>query len=108
MDFIQSLFNTIEEKKKAAPKAAKKSYTASLFASGRARIAQKVGEEAVESVIAAMKNDKKEFIYEMADLWYHSLVLISDLKLTPSDIVSELEKRHAKKQKTPTKNRHSK
>ena len=72
------------------------SYTASLFAKGRNKIAQKVGEEATEVIVAALGQGKKEQIGEIADLFYHTLVLISDLDLELADVYAELERRHKK------------
>ena len=69
------------------------SYTAQLFVSGRAKIAQKVGEEAVETVIAAMRKDKKALTGEAADLVYHLLVLLADSGLCLNDVRGELARR---------------
>lgn len=71
------------------------SYTNSLFTSGRGRMAQKVGEEGVETVIAALTQDRERQVSEIADLFYHTLVLMADLELTTDDIEEELERRHA-------------
>ena len=69
------------------------SYTASLFAAGRAKIAQKVGEEATETLIAAMGNDAKALTGEAADLVYHLLVLLADAGLSLDDVRAELARR---------------
>lgn len=69
------------------------SYTASLFARGRPRIAQKLGEEAVECVVAAMGPDPAAIVPEAADLLYHLLVLLADADLTLADIRAELARR---------------
>ncbi|MDB5679387.1 phosphoribosyl-ATP diphosphatase [Sphingomonas bacterium] len=69
------------------------SYTAKLFADGRAKIAQKVGEEAVETVIAAMRKDKKALTGEAADLVYHLLVLLADADLSLDAVRAELSRR---------------
>ncbi len=69
------------------------SYVAKLLARGRGKIAQKVGEEAVEAVIAAMKNDREELIGESADLLFHLAVLWADAGITPDDIDAELARR---------------
>jgi phosphoribosyl-ATP pyrophosphohydrolase len=69
------------------------SYTAQLFAGGRARIAQKVGEEATETVIAAMGSDTNALTAEAADLVYHLLVLLADAGLGLDDIRAELARR---------------
>jgi phosphoribosyl-ATP pyrophosphohydrolase len=71
------------------------SYTNSLFASGRGRMAQKVGEEGVETVIAALTQDRERQTSEIADLFYHTLVLMAELGLSMDDIEAELQRRHA-------------
>lgn len=69
------------------------SYTAQLFAKGRAKIAQKVGEEATETVIAAMGDDAQALTGEAADLIYHLLVLLADAGLSLADVHAELAQR---------------
>ncbi len=69
------------------------SYTASLFAKGRPKIAQKLGEEAVEAVIAAVRGDRAELIGEAADVLFHLLVVLVDAGLTLDDVRAELSKR---------------
>ena len=69
------------------------SYTASLFHKGRAKIAQKVGEEATETVIAAMQDDANGLTGEAADLLYHLLVLLADAGLSLDDVRAELARR---------------
>ena len=69
------------------------SYTTSLFTKGVNKIAQKVGEEAVETAIAAAKKDKNEVIAELADLEYHMLVLMADMNITLDDLNNELKSR---------------
>lgn len=70
------------------------SYTAKLAAAGNQRVAQKVGEEAVETVIAAAAGARDELIAEAADLTYHLLVLLNLNDIRIEDVVSELEQRH--------------
>ena len=70
------------------------SYTNSLFDSGLPRMAQKVGEEGTEVVVAALAQENARLAEEIADLTYHTLVLMVAKGLTPADIMSELEKRH--------------
>jgi phosphoribosyl-ATP pyrophosphohydrolase/phosphoribosyl-AMP cyclohydrolase len=70
------------------------SYTAKLAAAGPKRIAQKVGEEAVELAIAALSGDRDEIIDEAADLIYHMIVLLSNQHLTLADVAVRLEARH--------------
>ncbi len=69
------------------------SYTAKLFAEGRERIAKKLGEEAIETIIAALGGDKRAIAQESADLLYHLLVLWADARLAPDDVWAELERR---------------
>lgn len=87
---FDDLFQTIVQRKGAD---ASESYTASLFAKGRAKIAQKVGEEAVETCIEALQGDNDALAAESADLLYHLMVLWADAGLTPDDIFAILEKR---------------
>jgi phosphoribosyl-ATP pyrophosphohydrolase len=88
---IQWLFNIIEDRKKNP---SEKSYTTSLFNEGLPKIAQKVGEEGTEVVVAALAQEDQRLIEEVADLTYHTLVLLAARGLTPSDVMAELEKRH--------------
>ena len=73
-DTIKKLESTISERKNASPES---SYVASLFAKGRAKIAQKVGEEATETIIASLGNDPLELTKEAADLIFHLLILLN-------------------------------
>lgn len=93
---INTLYEIIKIRKKTMPAG---SYVSSLFRKGKDKIIQKVGEEAIEVVIAAKNKDKKEIISEMADLWFHSLVLLAALGIKPEDILKELESRHSEKKK---------
>ena len=88
---INDLFKIIEERKQAKPE---ESYVAKIMEEGTDRIVQKIGEEAVEVVIAAKNEDKSEVVGEFADLLFHSLVLLSHLDINPEDILKELERRH--------------
>lgn len=69
------------------------SYTAYLFAQGQDKILKKVGEEAAETVIASKNQSRDELLYEMADLWYHCLVLLANHDLTPAELLTELSRR---------------
>jgi phosphoribosyl-ATP pyrophosphohydrolase len=82
----------IIEDRRAHPTEA--SYTNKLFEQGTNKIAQKVGEEAVEVIVAALGQGRAEQIGELADLFYHSLVLMNQLGITLADVEAELEKRH--------------
>ena len=88
---IQWLFDVIEERKKTP---SEKSYTTSLFNEGLPKIAQKVGEEGTEVVVAALAQEDQRLIEEVADLTYHTLVLLAARRLTPAHVMAELEKRH--------------
>ena len=87
---LQQIFTIIEDRK-LNPK--KGSYTSQLFTAGIEQISKKVIEEAGESAIAATKEDKNSVIYEVADLFFHTLVLIAALNVSPTNIWEELEKR---------------
>jgi phosphoribosyl-ATP pyrophosphohydrolase len=71
------------------------SYTNKLFDAGIERIAQKVGEEATEVVVAALRQSRETQINELSDLFYHTLVLMTELGITLDDVSAELERRHA-------------
>jgi phosphoribosyl-ATP pyrophosphohydrolase/phosphoribosyl-AMP cyclohydrolase len=73
------------------------SYTASLLAAGRQRIAQKVGEEGVELAIAGVGDDRSRVVAETADLLYHVLVLLAAHQVSLQEVVQELERRHVQK-----------
>ena len=90
-DFLSKLEGIIASRKATAPES---SYVASLFQKGINKIAQKVGEEAVETVIEAKDNNNDLFIGEAADLLFHYLILLQAKGFTLSDITKELEKRH--------------
>ncbi len=92
-DMIHELESIIRDRKHN-PSAS--SYTSQLFEAGPNRIAQKVGEEATEVVVAALGQGRDEQIGELSDLFYHTLVLIAQLNLTLADVEAELERRHRK------------
>lgn len=71
-----------------------KSYTVQLFDAGIKRMAQKVGEEGLEVALAAQQENRKEIIYETADLWYHLLVLLASQNIDLDDIAKELKSRY--------------
>ena len=84
------LYEMIKERKNADPET---SYTARLLSKGTNKIAQKLGEEAVETVIAAVSEGHERLVRESADLLYHLLVLWTDKDVAPSDVWQELERR---------------
>lgn len=89
--FLSELQRFIEKRHEEMPEG---SYTTSLFQSGCGRMAQKVGEEAIESVIEAMANNNERLIYEASDLLYHLIVLLTSKGLKIEDLAEELQKRH--------------
>ncbi len=90
INFLKDLFALIKERKINFPE---KSYTAKLFKEGENRVIQKVGEEAIETVIAAKNNDKTEIINETSDLIYHLFVMLADKNIELTEIVSNLKNR---------------
>jgi phosphoribosyl-ATP pyrophosphohydrolase/phosphoribosyl-AMP cyclohydrolase len=89
--FLDQLGTLIAERHKTMPEG---SYTTSLFAEGKARIAQKVGEEGVELALARMKDDSAEMAHEAADLLFHMMVLLEDAGLSLADAINVLQDRH--------------
>ncbi|OAV65805.1 Phosphoribosyl-ATP pyrophosphatase [Bacteroidales bacterium Barb6] len=89
--FLKLLQNFIERRRQEMPEG---SYTTSLFNKGVNRMAQKVGEEAVETVIEATNGTEEGFIYEASDLMYHLIVLLTSKGLRIEDLAKELKKRH--------------
>lgn len=89
--FLKILQNFIEQRRQEMPEG---SYTTSLFQKGVNRMAQKVGEEAVETVIEATNGTEDGFIYEASDLMYHLIVLLTSKGLRLEDLAKELKKRH--------------
>ncbi|GLQ05254.1 phosphoribosyl-ATP diphosphatase [Sneathiella chinensis] len=89
-EVLEALFQTIRDRKGANPET---SYTASLYAKGTKKIAQKVGEEGVELALAAVQGDRDEIVSESADLFYHMFVLWADAGVEPSEIYAKLAER---------------
>ncbi len=90
MTVLYELYDVINDRK-ANPKEG--SYTTYLFTKGRDKILKKMGEEAAETIIASKNDDKAEILYEMADLWYHCLVLLAHHDITPTELMAELQGR---------------
>jgi phosphoribosyl-ATP pyrophosphohydrolase len=88
---VQWLFDVIQDRRENPSVG---SYTSSLFAEGLPKIAQKVGEEASEVIVAALAQNDQRLIEEVADLTYHTLVLLSARDLSLKDVLTELELRH--------------
>jgi len=82
----------IQQRKAAMPEG---SYTAALFSKGTNKIAQKVGEEATEVVIAALNQERDAQIGELADLFYHTIVLMAQLDISLDDVEAKLRARHS-------------
>jgi phosphoribosyl-ATP pyrophosphohydrolase len=89
---LDRLWRIIESRRGADPAT---SYTAKLFGRGKAKIAQKLGEEAIEAVIEGVKGDRAALVGESADLLYHLLVLWAATGVSPTDIAAELQRRES-------------
>ncbi len=89
-DVLQRLTETLEARKQAAPDT---SYVAKLFSKGEDAILKKVGEEATEVILASKGGDKTQLVYEAADLWFHTLVLLAHHGLSAQDVLNELARR---------------
>lgn len=87
---LQQLAEILEQRKTAE---ADSSYVAGLYHKGLDAILKKIGEEATETVMAAKDGDKDKLVYEVADLWFHSLVLLAHEGLKPDDVLQELARR---------------
>lgn len=89
-DILTRLGEVLEARKQSDPGS---SYVASLYAKGQDAILKKVGEEATETILAAKSGSAEQLVYETADLWFHTLVMLADKGLGPDDILSELDQR---------------
>jgi len=89
-DALAALADLLERRKQADPN---ESYVAQLYARGLDVILKKIGEEATETVIAAKGGNNDELLYEMADLWFHTLVLLAERGLRPEQVIDELLRR---------------
>jgi phosphoribosyl-ATP pyrophosphohydrolase len=89
-DVLLTLARILEQRKMADPKT---SYVASLYAKGLDVILKKVGEEAAETIVAAKNGQADPLVYEVADLWFHTLVLLAHENLSPQAVLDELERR---------------
>jgi phosphoribosyl-ATP pyrophosphohydrolase len=87
---LEALSKVLEARKQASPDS---SYVASLYHKGLDAILKKIGEEATETVMAAKDGDPDKVIYETADLWFHSMVLLAHMGLGPEAVLKELERR---------------
>lgn len=89
-DILERLAETLEARKQADPQS---SYVAKLYAKGLDAILKKVAEEAAETIMAAKDGVREKVVYETADLWFHSLVLLAQLGIHPGEILAELARR---------------
>jgi len=89
-DTLARLAEVIESRKQGDPAT---SYVARLFDKGTDAILKKIGEEATETVMAAKDGDRQKIVYEVADLWFHSMLALSAFNLKPADVLAELERR---------------
>jgi len=89
-DILKQLTAVLEQRKSAS---ADRSYVASLYQGGLDEILKKIGEEATETVIAAKDGDRNKIVYETADLWFHTLVMLSHQGLSADDVLAELARR---------------
>ena len=92
-EVLRRLADVIEQRQQADPAG---SYVADLYARGLQAVLKKIGEEATEVILAANSGDKNAIIHEIADLWFHTLVLLARSGLGPEEILAELEKRFGK------------
>ncbi|MEX1663044.1 phosphoribosyl-ATP diphosphatase [uncultured Thioclava sp.] len=90
MNTLETLFATIQSRKGADPDS---SWTAKLLAKGPEKVAEKFGEEAIEAIIAAVKNDRENLVYEAGDVLYHLLVMLAARDVSLAEVLAELERR---------------
>jgi phosphoribosyl-ATP pyrophosphohydrolase len=89
-DTLARLAAVIESRRDGDPE---KSYVARLFAKGTDAILKKIGEETTETVMAAKDGQREKIVYEVADLWFHTLVALAHFGLAPEDVLAELRRR---------------
>ena len=89
-DILERLADLLETRKQADPES---SYVAQLYAKGLDAILKKIGEEATETVMAAKDGEADKIVYEVADLWFHTLVLLAHQGLRPARVLAELDRR---------------
>ena len=89
-DILQRLTETLEARKQASPES---SYVAKLFTKGEDAILKKIGEELTEVILASKEGDKSHLVYEIADLWFHCMVLLAKHGLSAGDVLNELARR---------------
>lgn len=89
-DILDRLAEVLQQRKSANPE---NSYVAKLYHKGINTITKKIGEEAAETIIAAKDGDREQIIYETADLWFHTLVMLTHADIKPSEVLNELARR---------------
>jgi phosphoribosyl-ATP pyrophosphohydrolase len=89
-DVLTKLADVLESRKQSDPES---SYVAKLYSKGLDSILKKIGEEATETVMAAKDGNADQIIYETADLWFHTMVLLAQQGLRPDDVLNELDRR---------------
>lgn len=89
-EILKRLTEVIESRKGADPDS---SYVASLFARGEDKILEKVGEEATETILASKSGDREKILYETADLWFHTMVMLAHHGLSSDEVLTELARR---------------
>jgi len=89
-DFLNELAAVIQQRKQADPE---ESYTAGMYHRGQDQILKKLGEEITETIIASKSGENDSIIHEVADLWFHSLILLSYHNLSPDRVIDELKQR---------------
>ena len=89
-DVLKKLAAVLEARKGADPQS---SYVAGLYDKGLDAILKKIGEEAIETVLAAKSGERDKIIHETADLWFHTLIMLAQTGLKPDDILYEMERR---------------
>ena len=94
LGILLDVYGVIQDRKARPPEG---SYVASLFAKGSDQILKKIAEEAAEVLLAAKAGDRKQIVYEMADLWFHALVLLAEREIRPEEIAQELGRRFGKR-----------
>ena len=102
-DILDRLAEALEARKQVSPDS---SYVAGLYAKGTDAILKKIGEEATETVMAAKDDQAEKIIYEVADLWFHTLVLLAHKGLKPGDVLNELARREGLSGLMEKANRH--
>tara|TARA_B100000676_G_C17672663_1_gene627218 strand:- start:43 stop:366 length:324 start_codon:yes stop_codon:yes gene_type:complete len=90
-DVLEKLSRVLEERKNSDPE---KSYVAKLYKDGLDSILKKINEEAAETIMAAKDGDSKKIVYETADLWFHSMILLAQQGLKWEDVAEELARRY--------------